>query len=304
VFKFNHNFLDRDSLSRTDPVAIKNRLASTKSKLILFNNRYQVLMQPDGLHLTNAKHLANIPDSKQWIYLGHSEFDPDEPWFCARVNDSEFELSHHQQWHDLRLSLPSITEPTASIVAYAKALLYWHSQHKHCGKCGAKAEVHMSGHERHCPACDHTMYPRTDPAIIIAVTYNEQLLLARQASWPKARYSVLAGFVEPGESFEHAAIREVKEESGLDIHFPKYVASQPWPFPCSIMIGFLAEAKHQNLALLDQELEHAVWVSPENIGSLLSNGELKLPTYGSISHALIEHWANARHLNLSRWIDN
>jgi len=162
----------------------------------------------------------------------------------------------------------------------------------------------MSGHERHCPSCDHTMYPRTDPAIIIAVTYKNQLLLARQSSWPKARYSVLAGFVEPGESFEHAAIREVKEESGLDIHFPKYFASQPWPFPCSVMIGFLAEAKHQNLALLDQELEHAVWVSPENIGSLLSNGELKLPTYGSISHALIEHWANARHLNLSRWIDN
>lgn len=325
MFKFNQTFLDRNAIVRDDPEQIERLASDPRVKLILFNERFQVLMSPDGIHTANAAHDSQAPQSSEWLYLGqsqpyvttsggtditntdsiHSESSihksNNAPWFCAIINSHSFELQHHRQWSDLRLTMSAIAEPEASAVAFAKALLYWHKKHQYCGKCGEKTIIQSSGHERQCTACQQVVYPRTDPAIIISVTHKGRLLLARQASWPPARYSVLAGFVEPGESFEQAAEREVLEESGITIHSPEYIASQPWPFPCSIMIGFTAEAKNDAINLDDDELEHAFWVEPEELISKLAAGELKLPTYGSISHYLIDRWADQHGVSISRW---
>ena len=123
--------------------------------------------------------------------------------------------------------------------AYAGSLLAWHRRHRFCANCGAPTESRDGGHERNCPACDAHHFPRTDPVVIVRVTdAQDRLLLGRQARWPEGRFSLLAGFVEPGETLEEAVRREVMEESGVEVAEVAYVASQPWPFPSSLMLGF------------------------------------------------------------------
>lgn len=298
MWKFAHSSLDRQSHLRSHADQLVSWKKKEDTQLIIFNERYEVLMAPDGVHAANAFHHSDRPKQHNWIYLGHSD---NKAWFCARQNSAEFELSFHQQWKDLRLVLPMIAEPHSSAIAYGKALLYWHSHHTYCGKCGDKTYVHMAGHERYCESCEKSIYPRTDPAIIVSVTHGDELLLARQQQWPENRYSVLAGFVEPGESFEQAVEREVWEESQLKVHQIKYLGSQPWPFPCSVMIGFTAVAKSKDFNLLDDELERAQWVSPSSIIQKIEDGSLKLPTSGSISGYLIDHWAKQHGIKPSRY---
>ncbi|WP_144394083.1 NAD(+) diphosphatase [Pleionea sediminis] len=298
MWKFAHSMLDRQSHLRGESAQLKLWKKQTDTQLILFNEHYQILMAPDGVHAANVFHNTNKPGQHHWIYLGHAN---NKAWFCAQTTRHDFELSFHQQWKDLRLVLPMLAEPYSSVIAYGKAMLHWHNGHKFCGRCGESTYFHMAGHERFCQSCEQSIYPRTDPAIIVSVTFGQELLLARQANWPEARYSVLAGFVEPGESFEQAVEREVREESQLDVKQIQYLGSQPWPFPCSIMIGFTAVAKSQDFKLFDQELEHALWVSPGSIVSQLESGSIKLPTGGSISGYLIEHWAQQHDINLAKY---
>ncbi len=298
MWKFACSPLNRQSFYRNDSARLKLWKQQENARLILLNEKYQILMQPDGIHPQNATHHSDAPIQQRWIYLGHAD---STPWFCARVKSGEFELSHHQQWLDLKLALPQLAEPYASTLAYAKALIYWHQHHQFCGKCGASTYIHSAGHERYCEKCSKSIFPRTDPAIIVSITHGEHLFLARQNIWPEKRYSVLAGFVEPGESFEQAVEREVWEESKLNVHSIKYLGSQPWPFPCSIMIGFQAEAKSMEFDLQDDELDQAMWVSPTSIIDKLKSGELLLPSSGSISQFLIERWAHQHKINLSKY---
>ncbi len=295
MWKFAFSTLDRRSHLRGDGAHLKLWKSNKNSFLIVFNEKYQVLMQPDGVHPANGYLKLRDADSHHWIYLGHNN---DAPQFCTKINSRDFELEHHQQWADLRVILPQIAEPWASTIAYGKALQYWHRYHSFCGKCGSPTYQHKGGHERYCDACETSTFPRTDPAIIVSVTHKEEIFLARQSSWPQNRYSVLAGFVEPGESFEQAVEREVYEESQLDVSQIHYVGSQPWPFPCSVMIGFTAEAKNKEFHLLDQELEHGLWLNPDSLVEKLNLGTLKLPTQQSISYYLIERWAKQHSINL------
>ena len=140
------------------------------------------------------------------------------------------------------------------------------------------------------PACGKQIFPRTDPAIIVLVQAGDRCLLARQASWPPGRYSVIAGFVEPGESLEDAVKREVMEESGITVSEIYYQSSQPWPFPSSLMLGFMAHATTVEFNLIDNELEEARWMTRAEITQELQDGRLKLPPGLSISRRLIETW--------------
>jgi NAD+ diphosphatase len=190
------------------------------------------------------------------------------------------------------LSLPA---DAAGHAAHARALVHWHARHRYCGACGAVTLIEAGGHRRRCsaPECGIEHFPRLDPAIIVLVEHQGRCLLGRQASWPARRYSVLAGFVEPGESLEDALRREVFEESGVTVSECEYHSSQPWPFPSSLMLGFMAQAASEALSY-GTELEHAAWFSPAQLEQSVADGSLRLPPPVSLSARLLEDWYEAR----------
>jgi NAD+ diphosphatase len=198
-----------------------------------------------------------------------------------------------RRWLDLRSAAQLLSHTEAGCAAYACALANWHLRHRHCGRCGARTYSASGGHRRCCQGCGLEQFPRIDPAIIVLVEHAGRCLLARQPGWPQRRYSVLAGFVEPGESLEDALIREVHEESGLRIRECEYHSSQPWPFPSSLMLGFTASTDDPTLAL-GEELEHAAWFTPEELEAAVSQGTVRLPPPVSLSTRLIADWFEAR----------
>ncbi|HWS27193.1 MAG TPA: NAD(+) diphosphatase [Xanthomonadales bacterium] len=200
-----------------------------------------------------------------------------------------------RQWIDLRLAALTLPHVDAGYAAYARALVHWHQRHRYCGQCGASTRIELGGHRRRCnnDNCGLEQFPRLDPAIIVLVEHAGRVLLGRQASWPPRRYSVLAGFVEPGESLEDALRREVLEESGVVVVECDYHSSQPWPFPASLMLGFTARAEHDELRYGD-ELEHAAWFSPAELLDAVGSGEVRLPPPLSLSARLLEDWYEAR----------
>jgi NAD+ diphosphatase len=195
----------------------------------------------------------------------------------------------------LRRVAPLLDRHTAGLLAYAQAMAYWHHRHRFCGVCGHLTESVQGGHLRVCtdPACRANHFPRTDPAIIVLVTHGERCLLARQAHWPAKRYSIIAGFVEPGESLEDAVAREVKEETGVALRAITYQSSQPWPFPKSLMVGFFAEAVDPRIHRHDGELEDVRWITRTALRTALECGQLGLPSPISISRRLITRWFDA-----------
>ncbi len=213
------------------------------------------------------------------------------PCFAAEVGEA-LEVQGGQ-WSELRPVLPLLAATDLDLLAYARALVYWTRTHRHCGACGEPTQPWRGGHERRCPHCTLTAFPRIDPAVIVAVGDGDRILLGRQAAWDAGRWSVLAGFVEPGESLEAAAAREVREETGVEIAGLRYFASQPWPFPASMMIGFHAAPTRDAIRIDGQELEAARWFTRTDLVAGLTGGQLSLSPRRSIAWQLIEHWFDA-----------
>ncbi|MFG6196339.1 NAD(+) diphosphatase [Nonomuraea sp. JJY05] len=179
----------------------------------------------------------------------------------------------------------------AGLLVYAVALEAWHTTHEYCPRCGSRTDVQAGGHIRVCPQDGSQHFPRVDPAVIMLVRdEDDRCLLARGPQWPEGRLSILAGFVEPGESLEHAVAREVAEEVGVTVVRPRYLGSQPWPFPRSLMLGFFAEAISTELTPDAEEIAEARWFSREELARALESGELRLPPPVSIARRLIETW--------------
>ncbi|HEY6125381.1 MAG TPA: NAD(+) diphosphatase, partial [Steroidobacteraceae bacterium] len=220
-------------------------------------------------------------------------------WFrgtrCVLVElrDPQVPLPADTELRELRPLAPLLPPDSASLLAYARALALWKARHRHCGVCGTPSLPARAGHVMRCasPTCGAEFFPRLDPAIIVLVTdaSGERALLGRQASWAPGRYSTIAGFVEPGESLEDAVIREVDEETGVLTGDVEYVASQPWPFPSSLMLGFRAVARTHDITLRDGELEDARWFTRVE----LTSGQATLPPAGAISARLIDAWLSA-----------
>jgi NAD+ diphosphatase len=177
----------------------------------------------------------------------------------------------------------------AGLLAYASGLLHWHRTSRFCGACGSATAPRDAGHRRDCGACGHTAFPRTDAAVIGLVTRGERCLLVNQPQWPPHRLATVAGFVEPGESLEESMAREVREEVGLEVGGLRYVASQPWPFPASLMVGYTAAAAPGELRL-SPEIRAARWLAREELADALRTGEITLATPVSISFHLIAGW--------------
>jgi NAD+ diphosphatase len=192
------------------------------------------------------------------------------------------------QFEELRPLLTELPEPQAALLICARALQIWRERHRHCGACGAPTAPRQAGHCLRCTSseCGAEFFPRLDPAVIVLVSDGEHALLGRQAAWPAGRYSTLAGFVEPGESLEDTVVREVREETGVHASAVRYYASQPWPFPASLMLGFHATANRGEPLQLDGELEDARWFSA---AELARNGALLPPAY-TIARRLIDAW--------------
>lgn len=179
-----------------------------------------------------------------------------------------------------------------AILAHAKSVVDWHGRHGFCAQCGHPTVVAEAGHKRVCSSCSVEHFPRTDPVVIMLATYGDRCLVGRQHEWPSGIYSALAGFIEPGESLEEAVIREMHEEAGVDIASVRYLASQPWPFPSSLMIGCLADAVSERLEVDGIELAEALWVSRSDIQAAL-RGEraFSVPPPMAIAHHLIKAFA-------------
>ncbi|MHC0052383.1 NAD(+) diphosphatase [Actibacterium sp. D379-3] len=193
---------------------------------------------------------------------------------------------------ELRLVMTRLTPRDAELAATAKAILGWHRTHGFCSRCGAQSALSMAGWQSTCPACGSHHFPRTDPVVIMLITHGNSVLMGRSPGWPEGMYSLLAGFVEPGETIEAAVRREVFEEAGVRVGEVGYLASQPWPFPASLMIGCRGRALTREIQIDPTEIEEARWLSREEMLAVFAGGhDGVLPARpGAIARFLLENW--------------
>jgi NAD+ diphosphatase len=290
---FSGPFLDRRAELRDDPAWIAAARSDPNTRYVFAEGARQLVQTGAELEialLRNGDPLVSLVDDSALTLLG---------WFRGErtvLIDFRPELAggdapplpQATELKELRPLAPVLPADSASLLAYARALVLWRSRHLHCGVCGAPNRPARAGHVMRCGRCANETFPRLDPAIIVLVTdpTGERALLGRQASWPAGRYSTIAGFVEPGESLEDAVEREVLEETGVQVGSVEYQSSQPWPFPSSLMLGFRAVAHSEAITLRDGELEDARWFSRAD----LEAGHPALPPAGAISARLIDAW--------------
>jgi NAD+ diphosphatase len=284
-------YLDRIAHLRKDAAFVSAALATATTRIVpVLESRVPVFRGEAGWSAAflQASDLAAL-DAGEPVLLG--SFD-DALYFAVEVAQPGPVLDRfaggNARFEDLRLAGAQLPEQQAGVLAYARAMLHWRGRHRFCGACGAPTRPASAGHVQRCTGanCGIDHFPRLDPAIIVLVTDGERALLGRQAAWPAGRYSTIAGFVEPGESLEDAVAREVLEETGVAVVDAEYHSSQPWPFPSSLMIGYLARADAAAIPRADEELEDVRWFTRAEIAA----GHPGLPPPQSVSYRLIEHW--------------
>ncbi len=239
---------------------------------------------PRALLLDAATAKPLLPEAACCVLMG--EWDGKPCFALGLAGEAPLPEARHDDLRGVSGLLPA---EELALLGYARAMVHWHGMHRHCGRCGAPTASERAGHMRACGSCGAEYFPRIDPAIIVLVTDGDRCLLGRQASWPKGRYSTIAGFVEHGETLEAAVLREVKEETDIEVRAPRYVSSQPWPYPGSLMLGFRAEAASTAIHCNDGELEHAAWFSRDDIARSVDDS-LMMPPSRSISYRLIKGW--------------
>ncbi len=285
-FSFTTEPLERADTLRADAEALLRLWPQAHVLVLDVDGRAFADAQGQPLALTGAQ-LGGGPGTA--IFLG---LRGEQAWFS--VDAAGIDVSAPQRV-DLREAAVSWSAADATAFCYARGMSYWQSRTRFCGVCGGAVLFSRGGFIGRCSQCNTEHYPRVDPAVIVAVENSGRLLLGRQANWAPRRYSVLAGFVEPGESLEQTVVREVFEESRVRVRECRYLGTQPWPFPGALMLGFAATAE-DDVPCVDGELEDARWFSVDEVGAALArdiedDGEgIRLSPPISISRSLIEHW--------------
>jgi len=288
----NHNvfagaFVDRIGERRKDPDWLASAIEDENSRFIpVWGDKCLVGGDPLQTVMLERRQIEAFIDDQELIFLGLFRSHP--AFALAIRGDVDAPFRELGEFHDLRF-LGSVLPPDeANLAAHARALVLWHASQIFCGTCGSSARPQVGGNSRICVNgdCLREIFPRVDPAIIVLVSNGDRCLLGRQLNWPDGRYSTIAGFVEPGESLEDAVRREVFEETNVQVGVVQYHSSQPWPFPSSLMLGFVAEATSSDIVLNDGELEDAQWFTRKELRS----GFPKLPFRISIARRLVDHW--------------
>src|SRR5690625_269712 len=288
--------LDRAAPYRDDAAWLAARETSVDSRFMLLDADYRLLVDAAGnprwLNAEERAHLfPDLPASLLGVADGRT-------WFMLHAQAAlpDALSAGPPAWLDLRRGGLALDALTAGLFAYARGLAHWHDVTRFCCRCGAPLVRVSAGHRAQCTSdtCGRLHFPRTDAAVIVIVEHDGACLLGRQASWPEGRYSTLAGFVEPGETLEEAVRREVYEEAGVEVGACHYHSSQPWPFPASLMVGFVAEARSREIALLDGELQDARWFTPEDIVDGIRDGTLLPSSRISVAWRLQADWLRER----------
>ncbi len=283
--------LDRaDAMRKDDAAMIMARADRTARWLVLDDLRPVVDDDGSGGDALRWFARGDIPTDAPSVFLGLADGSP-------RFAVAATGMGRHGDPRGIGAALAASASPgDAAIFAHARSLLDWHARHRFCANCGSQTTVAKSGYERLCPACDAHHFPRTDPVVIMLALLHvdgvEHALVGRQPRFPRRFFSALAGFVEPGESLEEAVRRELFEEAGITTARVRYIASQPWPFPSSLMVGAFAETTGTGeLTLDDDEIEEARWVTKADVRAALDGaGPWLAPPPLAIAHTLLRAW--------------
>ena len=273
--------IDRSAHLRSDEAYLQS---SWPNALVLQFNSEKFASQSNQLTFVKGASLGEY-DSQIDYFLGLKD---GENFFLRHLNDETLT----SEFKSLRAIGSFLSPRDIGLAVHAQGLANWHSKHPRCSLCGGPTVIVLAGAVRRCPTDQSEHYPRTDSAIIVLIKNDkDQILLGRQKVWPKYRFSTFAGFVEPGESFEHCVIREVREEAGVELTKINYLGSQPWPFPASLMIAFEAITNTPELARPDgDEIEEIRWFSREDMKSAILDKSLILPFEISVARQMINAW--------------
>ena len=308
---FGGSGLDRAAEVRGDAAALAEAMAAVSTRTILFWRGKPLVRGEDRGELVRLPmdHPALRDLAIKPIYLGREEsghcFAHDiSGWvpqdldaealgqFVDRSEQQHPDVPEGEVFCELRAIMSRMGLRDAELAATAKAVLGWHRSHRFCAICGHESEMAMAGWQRDCPSCGGHHFPRTDPVVIMLITHGNSVLMGRSPGWPEGMYSLLAGFVEPGETLEAAVRREVFEEAGIKVGQVDYLASQPWAFPSSLMFGCRGIALDREITIDPNEIEDAIWVSREEMMQAFSGAHpvLKPARKGAIAHFILRNW--------------
>lgn len=306
---------DRAADRRGDPTLLDGLIALPSTRVLLVSGGQVVVRSgghgPEIAWYDPPAAALRAPSgslAERWAFLGYDDADllpgvaPGEDPSCGPAYlahqvpmQQSAVLCDGDSWQSLRVIGAELSPRDAGLATEAVALFEWHDHFPACPRCGSRTVPVQAGWVRRCTVDGTEHYPRTDPAVIMAVVdEQDRLLLANSTSWPARRYSTLAGFVEPGESLEHAVRREVREETSVVVDEVVYQASQPWPFPASLMLGFRARAVTTEIAVDGTEIANARWITRAQLRADVICGDVVLPPTSSIARSLIQDWFGAK----------
>ena len=303
IYCFAGNPLDRASERRRDTAWIASLIDDPAARILPLRE-LRPLTRGSTAPVLDWQKLApwrdQINDGATLVFLGR---DDERPYFAIDASGAdEIPGAHADEGEaiDARTLAPLLPAGEAAILAEARSLIDWHARHRFCAQCGSPTRVTAAGWVRRCPECKTSHYPRSDPVTIMLAVRGERALLGRNRRRPGSRFSCLAGFMEPGETLEECVRREVHEESGVRVGRVKYLACQPWPFPSSLMMGFLCEALTEEITVDPVELAEARWFEREEIRAMVARAatgpddptQVSVPGPVAIAHQICRRWSN------------